>query len=131
MVFLVSDFLAEGYETALAVCARRHDVVPVVVTDPVEDDLPGGALSGLWPMADSESGATVWIDNACIPTKATNPDDAHAFINYLLEPEIGARVVNAANYASANKAAREKVKPEILNNPSVYHYSLSASSGST
>lgn len=65
-------------------------------------------------------GATVWIDNICIPTKAANPEAAHAFINYVLEPEIGARIVNAANYASANKAAKEKIKPEIANNPSVY-----------
>jgi spermidine/putrescine-binding protein len=67
-----------------------------------------------------KEGATVWIDNVCIPAKASNPDAAHAFINYLLEPDVGARIVNAASYASANKAAREKVKPEILNNPSVY-----------
>jgi spermidine/putrescine-binding protein len=67
-----------------------------------------------------KEGATVWIDNVCIPAKSPNVDAAHAFINYLLEPEIGARIVNAANYASANKAAREKIKPEILNNPSVY-----------
>jgi len=62
VVFVVSDFLADGYESALAVCARRHDVIPVVVSDPVEDDLPSGALSGLWPVADSETGATVWVD---------------------------------------------------------------------
>ena len=62
VVFVVSDFLAEDYELALAVCARRHDVIPVVVSDPVEDELPAGALSGLWPVADSETSATVWID---------------------------------------------------------------------
>jgi spermidine/putrescine-binding protein len=67
-----------------------------------------------------KEGATVWIDNICIPAKSPNSDAAHAFINYLLEPEIGARIVNAANYASANQAAREKIKPEILNNPNVY-----------
>jgi len=62
VVFVVSDFLASDYEAALAVCARRHDVIPVVVSDPVEDELPEGALSGLWPVADSETGAAVWID---------------------------------------------------------------------
>jgi spermidine/putrescine-binding protein len=67
-----------------------------------------------------KEGATVWIDNVCIPAKAANPDAAHAFINYLLEPEVGAKIVNTAMYASANKAAKEKVKPEIANNPSVY-----------
>jgi spermidine/putrescine-binding protein len=67
-----------------------------------------------------KEGATVWIDNVAIPAKAQNAEAAHAFINYLLEPEIGARIVNAASYASANKAAREKIKPEILNNPTIY-----------
>jgi uncharacterized protein (DUF58 family) len=60
VVFVVSDFLAEGYENALAVLSRRHDVVPVVVSDPVEDKLP--ALSGLWAMADSETGELVLLD---------------------------------------------------------------------
>jgi spermidine/putrescine transport system substrate-binding protein len=67
-----------------------------------------------------KEGATVWIDNVCIPAKAANPDAAHAFINYLLEPDVGARIVNAAMYASANKAAKAKVKPEIAANPIVY-----------
>jgi uncharacterized protein (DUF58 family) len=62
VVFVVSDFLASDYEAALAVCARRHDVIPVVVNDPVEDELPAGALWGLWPVADSETGAVTWID---------------------------------------------------------------------
>ena len=62
VVFVVSDFLAEGYETALAVCARRHDLVPVVVTDPVEEALPPSGLAGLWPATDAETGRTIWID---------------------------------------------------------------------
>ena len=60
VVFVVSDFLAEGYESALAVLSRRHDVVPVVVTDPLEDRLP--ELRGLWPLHDAESGETVLVD---------------------------------------------------------------------
>src|SRR5689334_2880838 len=60
VVFVVSDFLADGYEQALAVLARRHDVVPVVVTDPLEEKLP--ALGGLCPLADAETGETTLID---------------------------------------------------------------------
>ena len=60
VVFVVSDFLAQGYENALAVMARRHDVVPVVVTDPVEEKLP--ELRGLWPVTDAESGEMVLLD---------------------------------------------------------------------
>ena len=70
VVFVVSDFLASDYEAALAVCARRHDVIPVVVSDPVEDELPAEALSGLWPVADSETGATVWVDLSDARTRA-------------------------------------------------------------
>ena len=76
VVFVVSDFLASDYETALAVCARRHDVIPVVVSDPVEDDLPSGALGGLWPVADSETGAAVWIDLSDRRTRAAYAEAA-------------------------------------------------------
>jgi uncharacterized protein (DUF58 family) len=60
VVFVVSDFLAGDYEQALAVLARRHDVVPVVVTDPVEETLPD--LPGLWPLADAETGEVTLVD---------------------------------------------------------------------
>jgi uncharacterized protein (DUF58 family) len=60
VVFVVSDFLADGYEQALAVLSRRHDVVPVVVSDPVEEGLP--EVPGLWPLLDAETGETVLID---------------------------------------------------------------------
>ena len=60
VVFVVSDFLAGGYEQALAVLARRHDVVPVVLTDEVERELP--ALAGLWPVLDAETGERVLVD---------------------------------------------------------------------
>ncbi len=36
-------------------------------------------------------------------------DEAYVFLNFILQPDIGARIVNAANYASANKAANEKI----------------------
>ncbi|GAC1338373.1 MAG: DUF58 domain-containing protein [Myxococcales bacterium] len=62
VVFVVSDFLAAGYEQALAVAARRHDVIPVVVSDPLEESLPRGRLSGLWPLSDAETGETVLVD---------------------------------------------------------------------
>jgi uncharacterized protein (DUF58 family) len=60
VVFVVSDFLAEGYEQALAVLSRRHEVVPVVLSDPAEEALPG--IPGLWPVVDAETGETVLVD---------------------------------------------------------------------
>ena len=60
VVFVVSDFLADGYEQALAVLSRRHDVVPVVLSDPAEEALP--AIPGLWPVLDAETGEAVLVD---------------------------------------------------------------------
>src|SRR5207248_4147604 len=68
VVFVVSDFLSEEYETSLAVLARRHDVVPVVISDPAEEALPD--LGGLWPIADAESGEVVLLDLSDAPTRA-------------------------------------------------------------
>lgn len=68
VVFVVSDFLGGSYEAALAVLARRHDVIPVVVTDPAEEALPD--LPGLWPVVDAESGETVLLDLSDARTRA-------------------------------------------------------------
>ena len=40
VVFLISDFQDTGYETALRVAQRKHDVIPIVVGDPREFELP-------------------------------------------------------------------------------------------
>lgn len=57
--FLISDFLADGYERQLAVAARRHDLIGVVVSDPGEFELPAG---GLVPVEDLETGETLVLD---------------------------------------------------------------------
>jgi uncharacterized protein (DUF58 family) len=75
VVFVVSDFLADGYENPLAVLARRHDVVPVVVSDPVEEILP--QIDGLWPVTDAETGETVLLDFSDEKTRAAYSRSAH------------------------------------------------------
>jgi len=61
VVFLVSDFLSEGWEQTMRLTAQRHDVVPVVITDPVEDQLPG---VGLVNFEDIETGAVIEFDTS-------------------------------------------------------------------
>jgi uncharacterized protein (DUF58 family) len=75
VVFVVSDFLADGYEQALAVLSRRHDVVPVVVSDPVEESLPD--VAGLWPLLDAESGVTALLDLSDPRTRREYQERAH------------------------------------------------------
>ncbi len=57
--FLISDFLAEGYEKPLRVAGRRHDLIAVRVQDPGELHLPP---SGLVEVEDLETGATAVLD---------------------------------------------------------------------
>ncbi len=59
VVFLVSDFLGEGFEKSLRVAGRKHDMIAVSVTDPLEVSLPD---VGLLELEDAETGELVEID---------------------------------------------------------------------
>ncbi|MDO8606445.1 MAG: extracellular solute-binding protein [Phaeospirillum sp.] len=65
-------------------------------------------------------GAVVNIDAAAIPADAPHPDNAHAFIDFLLQPEIMAAITNTTGYANAVTASKPFVKNEILNDPVIY-----------
>ena len=67
-----------------------------------------------------EAGTMVWTDSAAIPKDAKNVELAHAFINFLLDPDVAARNANFVRYPSPNRSARAKVSPDLLNDPSVY-----------
>jgi uncharacterized protein (DUF58 family) len=59
VVFFVSDFLSEGWESAVRIASRRHEIVPVVVGDPMEARLPD---VGLLLLEDLETGRVVEVD---------------------------------------------------------------------
>ncbi len=61
VAFIISDFLASGYETALRIAHRRHDIVPICVTDRRERELPA---VGLLTLSDLETGQQVLIDTS-------------------------------------------------------------------
>lgn len=61
VVFLVSDFLSGGYETALRVACRNHDVIPMVISDLREAEMPG---VGLLRLRDAETGQIMLLDTA-------------------------------------------------------------------
>jgi spermidine/putrescine transport system substrate-binding protein len=67
-----------------------------------------------------KEGATIWMDSVCLPARARNVESIYAFLDYILEPEVNARIVNGVSYASANVPARRFIRPEILNDPAVY-----------
>ena len=61
VVFLISDFQDSGFETVLKVARRRHDIIPVVVSDPRETEIPD---VGLVRLQDAETGEVVMLDTA-------------------------------------------------------------------
>jgi uncharacterized protein (DUF58 family) len=61
IVFLLSDFLDEGFEKSLKRSGRRHDLVAVRITDPREEELPP---VGLLELEDAETGQRLLIDTA-------------------------------------------------------------------
>lgn len=67
-----------------------------------------------------QEGTLLWTDNVAIPTGSGRKQDAERFINFLLRPEISARMVNELGQPSPNEAARQFIKPEILYNPVIY-----------
>ncbi|HEX6299193.1 MAG TPA: extracellular solute-binding protein [Acidimicrobiia bacterium] len=65
-------------------------------------------------------GGVVWVDNMAVPVTAESPCTAHAFIDFLLEPENGATLSNYNYYASPNAASEALIYPEILEDPAIY-----------
>ena len=67
-----------------------------------------------------KEGGTLWIDNLAIPKGARNLDAAYAFIDYVLEPEAAAKIVNGIHYAGANQAALPLIDQKIRQDPAIY-----------
>ncbi len=65
-------------------------------------------------------GALQWFDMMAIPVDAPNPDAAHQFINFVMQPEIAADITNYVWYASANEAALPMVDEEITSDPAIF-----------
>jgi len=67
-----------------------------------------------------KEGAPMWFDMLAIPKDAKHPNNAHAFINYLLRPDVMANIQNYVSYASGNQAALPLVDQALKDNPGVY-----------
>ena len=63
VVFLVSDFQAEGFEKPMRVIGKRHDLIAVTVVDPREISLPN---VGLVELEDAETGEIVLVDTGSV-----------------------------------------------------------------
>jgi spermidine/putrescine-binding protein len=73
----------------------------------------------VWYIIPTEGGV-IWTDNLAIPKSAPSQYTAEVFINYLLRPEVGAKITNYTWYGSPNKASEEFIDAEILDEPAIY-----------
>lgn len=67
-----------------------------------------------------KEGAVVWTDVMAIPADAPNPDEAHAFVDFMMRPDVIAEVSNAVAYANGNLAATDLVDEEVRTDPGIY-----------
>ena len=67
-----------------------------------------------------KEGALIFYDMQAVPKDAKHPENAMAFINYLMKPDVIAKISNYVSYASGNKASLPLVDAAIRNNPNIY-----------
>jgi putrescine transport system substrate-binding protein len=67
-----------------------------------------------------KEGAVIWLDSFAIPADAPHADNAHAFINFMLRPDIAARNSNYVFYANGNKASQAELDDAVSSDPAIY-----------
>lgn len=67
-----------------------------------------------------ESGSSLWTDTMVIPKSAPNPDAAYEWINFMLEPENSAKLVERLKFATPNEAAFNRLSSEVKNNENLF-----------
>jgi putrescine transport system substrate-binding protein len=65
-------------------------------------------------------GTDVWFDAMMVPKTAQHPKNAMLFIDFMMRPQVAAANTNYTNYATANMAAMQYVKKDILDDPAIY-----------
>lgn len=67
-----------------------------------------------------KEGAQMWFDTMAIPKDAPHPGNAHALIDYMLQPEVMAKVTDFVTYPNAVPAATPLVSADITGDPTAY-----------
>jgi len=67
-----------------------------------------------------DEGALMWFDNMAIPADAPHPENAHIFINYMMNPEVIAKASNYVYYANGNKDSQQYLNEDVIGDPAIY-----------
>lgn len=66
------------------------------------------------------NGGLIFFDNLAIPKDAKHPQNALAFMNYFLKPQVSADQTNELSYPTVNKASISLVNPDVASNKTIY-----------
>ena len=67
-----------------------------------------------------KEGSLVWQDTLCIPKGAPHPENAHKFIDFILDAKVGAEIADFIQYATPNKAAKALLSADYTENPAIF-----------
>ena len=115
---------------------QQKPLVQAYVMDEIFDKMLGGeaalapyyAGDALMMMAENdeldfsvpEEGVNLFVDAMCIPVASSQKEAAEMFINYILEPYVGAANSEFIGYATPNSAALELIDEEMREDPIAY-----------
>ncbi|MBW4466887.1 MAG: spermidine/putrescine ABC transporter substrate-binding protein [Pegethrix bostrychoides GSE-TBD4-15B] len=110
----IASFVTNGWEDQLAggdlmiSMAYSQDAISLIAEKP--------ELQYIVP----ESGSSLWTDTMVIPKTAPNSEAAYAWLNFMLEPENAARLVERLKISTPNAAAFDKLPPKLQQNENLF-----------
>ena len=116
----ITKFHSSDYITGLAngeICVALGWSGDVLQARDRADEADNGVTIEYYPF---KEGSVMWFDQMAIPTDAPNPNAAHAFINFMMQPEIMAKNSDYVWYPNGNLAAQQFMNPEILEDKAIY-----------
>lgn len=67
-----------------------------------------------------KEGALMWFDSFIMPVDAPHPDEAHAFIDFMMRPDVAARNSNYVYYANGNIDSQPLLNEDVIGDPAIY-----------
>ena len=67
-----------------------------------------------------KEGGELWQDCLCVPKGAPHPQNAHKFINFILDADVGAAIADFIQYATPNAAAAKLMDDAYRSNPAIF-----------
>lgn len=119
--------LMELRPSVLSFVGASADVVPLLTTG--EGAIAAGYVGDIFAARSEgitleyilpEEGTLLWGDNFVIPVNSANAYTAHIFVNFLLQPESAATILEYNYYSSPNEGVAPLVAEELGNDPLIF-----------